>query len=498
VQAYQTLVQRFGRLAALEQAARVLHWDMSTSMPSGGGEARTEQLTALSLCGHEILTDPAMPDLFAAAESDADDLAAWDAANLREMRRVWTHGTALDADLVEARTKATKRCELLWREARSKADFVGLLPAFRDVVSLVRREAEVTAEALGCAHYDALLDKYEPGNTAAEIDRLFAPLSEFLPEFLPRVLERQAQAPAPVLPEGPFPQIKQETLCRHLMEVIGFEFDHGRLDVSVHPFCGGVPDDVRITTRYDEADFAKSLMGVLHETGHALYERGLPPDWRWQPVGQARGMAVHESQSLLIEMQICRSREFQAFLAPLARKAFGGAPEAWEVDNLVRCNNRVRQDYIRVDADEVTYPAHIILRYRLEQAMIAGDLDPADLPAAWNDGMEELLGIRPPDDRLGCLQDIHWYDGLWGYFPAYTLGAMMAAQLFDAAKRTLPGVLDSVSKGDFSNLMTWLGRHVHGRGSLLSATDLMVEATREPLNPQYFLDHLTARYLGLA
>jgi len=498
VQAYRTLEQRFGRLAALEEAAQVLHWDLSTLMPSGGGEARTEQLTALSLTAHEILTDGAMADLFAAAEGEAGGLAAWEAANLREMRRLWRHETALGADLVEARTKATKRCELLWREARPKSDFAGLLPAFREVVSLVRQEADAAAAALGCSPYDALLDKFEPGNTAAEVDRLFAPLSDFLPGFLPQVLERQAQAPAPIMPEGPFPLAEQEALCRRLMQDIGFDFDHGRLDVSIHPFCGGVPDDVRITTRYDESDFAKSLMAVLHETGHALYERGLPPDRRRQPVGQARGMAVHESQSLLIEMQVCRSPEFHSFLAPLARDAFGGPAEAWDVENLLRCNNRVRQDYIRVDADEVTYPAHIILRYRLEKAMITGDLDPADLPGAWNDGMQELLGIRPPDDCRGCLQDIHWYDGLWGYFPAYTLGAMMAAQFFGAARRALPGVLDDVSKGDFSDLLGWLRRHVHGRGSLLSSEDLLEEATGEALNPEYFLKHLKARYLGAA
>jgi carboxypeptidase Taq len=280
------------------------------------------------------------------------------------------------------------------------------------------------------------------------------------------------------------------------MQAVGFDFNHGRLDTSLHPFCGGVPDDVRITTRYDEDDFMTALMGVLHETGHALYERGLPSDWRLQPVGEARGMALHESQSLLIEMQACRGAEFIGFMAPLAREAFGGEGPAWEVDNLVRVYNRVEPGFIRVDADEVTYPAHVILRYRLEKRLIAGEMELDDLPAAWNAGMEELLGVVPPDDRLGCLQDIHWYDGAWGYFPTYTLGAIAAAQLFAAAKDAVPDISGAIAKGDFTPLMGWLGENVHALGSSRSGDELLERATGRPLDPAVFKAHLSARYLG--
>ena len=248
--------------------------------------------------------------------------------------------------------------------------------------------------------------------------------------------------------------------------------------------------------RSDEADFTRALMGVLHETGHALYERGLPAKWRHQPVGDARGMSVHESQSLLMEMQACRSREFLDFVAPLLRDAFGGTGAAWEADNLYRLYTRVERSLIRVDADEVTYPAHVILRYRLEKALVAGDLKLADLPGAWNDGMQELIGVRPPSDREGCLQDIHWYDGAWGYFPTYTLGAMTAAQLFAAAKRADPTILPSIAKGDFAPLMTWLRANVHGKGSLLSTAELVRQATGSPLDARIYEDHLRRRYLG--
>jgi carboxypeptidase Taq len=365
-----------------------------------------------------------------------------------------------------------------------------------EVLGLVRRAAEAKSAALGVPPYDALLDEYDPGGSAARIDAVFDDLAAFLPGFLGEVLERQAAQPTPAAPEGPFPLPAQEALARRLMAAVGFDFAHGRLDVSLHPFCGGVPDDVRVTTRYDEADFMKALMGVLHETGHALYERGLPQRWRLQPVGEAHSMVLHESQSLLIEMQACRGAEFIGFMAPLARAAFGGQGPAWEAGNLLALNNRVEPGFIRVDADEVTYPAHVILRTRLETAMIAGDLVPADLPGAWAEGMRGLLGLAPPDDRLGCLQDIHWYDGAWGYFPTYTLGAIAAAQLFAAAKAAVPGIPAAIGRGDFAPLVAWLRAAVHAHGSFHGADALLEQATGRPLDPAVFKEHLAARYLG--
>ena len=498
--AYDALETRFRRLHALREAAAVLHWDMSAMMPAGGAAARTEQLAALDVVCHELLTDPAMGDLFDRAESEAGGLEPWRAANLREMRREWLHATALDAELVEALSRACKRCEFAWREARPASDFAAALPPLKALLGLVRQAAAAKSETLGLTPYDALLDEYEPGGRSARIDEVFAPLEAFLPGFLEQVLAKQARAGAPLRPQGPFPRRKQEKLGRRLMKVVGFDFDYGRLDVSLHPFCGGVPDDVRITTRYDEADFMKALMGVLHETGHAMYERGLPSSWRLQPVGEARGMALHESQSLLVEMQACRSAEFIGFAAPLLRETFCGAGDkggpAWETANLARLYNRVEPGFIRVDADEVTYPAHVILRYRLEKAMIRGALEPDDLPGAWNEGMQTLLGIVPPDDRHGCLQDIHWYDGAWGYFPTYTLGAMAAAQLFAAAVTAVPSIPAALAKGDFRPLMAWLKENVHARASFLTTDELLTEATGRPLDPQVFMDHLRVRYLG--
>ena len=237
-------------------------------------------------------------------------------------------------------------------------------------------------------------------------------------------------------------------------------------------------------------------MGALHETGHAMYERARPAAWRRQPVGEARGMTIHESQSLLVEMQVCRSRGFLGWAAPIMRDACRGEGEAWQAENLYRLAIQVSRGFIRVDADEVTYPAHVILRYRLEKAMLAGDLPISDLPTAWNAGMRDLLGTAPPDERLGCLQDIHWYDGAWGYFPTYTLGAMAAAQIYAAATAAVPAIPDAIAAGNFAPLMAWLAENVHGKGSLLSTAALIKTATGNPLDDTAFKAHLRTRYLG--
>jgi len=489
---YQTLETRFRRLGTLGEATAMLQWDSATQMPAGAAPARAEQTAALRVISHEILTQPDSGDLLAGAEAQ-NELDAWQRANVREMRRRWLHATALPADLVEALTKACSASEMAWRKARPAADFALAKPHLEKVLALVREAAAAKAEKLGTSPYEALLDEFEPGGRTAAIDALFDDLAATLPGLIEGALARQA-APLPL--EGRFPVETQRTLGVEFMKRLGFDFEHGRLDISLHPFCGGTPDDVRITTRYDETNFTRALMGVLHETGHALYERGLPAAWRRQPVGDARGMSLHESQSLLVEMQVCRSREFLDFAAPLLRQAFGGKGPAWEADNLHRIYTQVARGFIRVDADEVTYPAHVILRYRLEKAMVAGDLEVEDLPGEWNHGMRELLGVSPPSDREGCLQDIHWYDGAWGYFPTYTLGAMTAAQIFAAARRADPAIPGAIARGDFAPLLTWLRANVHGKGSLLSTSDLLRKATGSSLDAQIYEDHLRRRYLG--
>lgn len=489
--AYRSLEKHFARLSALQEAEGLLHWDSSVMMPEGGGADRGEQLAALAALAHDLITAPHVGDLI--EQADGADLEPWQAENLREMRRTRAHATAVPGDLVEATSRAVSSCEGIWRQARAKSDFAAVRPALEQVVTLTRHSAQAKAEALGCTVYDALLDQFEPGGSCAAIDPLFADLESFLPPFLDAVLEHQGDVAD--VPPGPYDRTAQETLGRTIMQAMGLDFRHGRLDVSAHPFCGGTPGDVRITTRYDTGDYSSALMGVIHETGHGLYERGLPSAWRRQPVGLARGMSVHESQSLLMEMQAGRSREFFSFLGPLVRESFGVNGDDW-TDEAQHCRAiRVRRGHIRVNADEVTYPLHVILRYRLERAMVEGTLEVADLPGAWNEGFERLLGILVPDHCHGVMQDVHWFDGLIGYFPTYTLGAMTAAQLYAAAVLHNPDIPRSIAGGDFAPLLAWLRPNVHEKASSLSTRELLVQATGKPLDAGVFKAHLTRRYL---
>ncbi len=490
--AYARLTGRFSRIATIGEASSMLGWDAAAMMPSGGGAARGEQLAVLAGLAHQQLTDPTVADDLDEADAPAEP---WRDANLRLMHHAYVRATALPADLVEASARANSNCEKVWREARRTSDFALVAPYLAEVVNLVRQGATAMAPALGLSPYDALMDGFQPGITATDVNPVFARYQRFIADALPRAEERQARAPVPLPLPGPFPADAQEALCRELSQRAGLDFAHARLDCSVHPFCGGTPTDVRITTRYDEADCAQAIMGVMHETGHALYERGLPPDHARQPVGEAAGMGAHESQSLIVEMQACRSDAYLGWLGPRLHQVFGGDPAPYDPANLARLWRRVERGFIRVDADEMTYPAHVILRFELEQALIAGDLAVADLPEAWNGRMQASLGITPPDDACGCLQDIHWYDGGFGYFPSYTLGAMAAAQLMAAARRAVPDLDTGLARGEHAPLLTWLRNAVHGQGSRLGFNDLLRRATGRALDPADFEAHLTARYL---
>jgi carboxypeptidase Taq len=489
--AYLRLTARAARLGALGEAAAILHWDASTMMPRGGGAARGEQLATLAGLAHDMMTAPEVADDLHAAEASG----AWEEANLALMRRAHARATALPTALVEATTRANSACEKIWREAKAASDFAMVRPALEEVLRLQRETAQALSAATGLSPYDALMEGYQRGVTAAEVEPVFDAYEAWLREALPRAEEIQARRGAPLPLPGPFPVEKQRELCRRLSLRLGLEAEHSRLDESVHPFCGGTPTDVRITTFYSANDPAKALLGVLHETGHALYERGLPEGFARQPVGESAGMAAHESQSLIIEMQACRSDAFLSFLGPKLRKLYGGEAAPYAPANLARLWRRVSRGFIRVDADELTYPAHVILRFRLERAMIGGDLAIADLPGAWAEGLQSLLGITPPDDARGCLQDIHWYDGGFGYFPSYTLGAMAAAQLMKAARAATPGLDAALAEGDLAPLVGWLRVNVHAHGASLGFQGLLRAATGKPLDPMDFQAHLASRYL---
>ena len=494
--AYQQLHDHFLKINDLQHVEGITNWDEAAMMPSGGGEARGQALATLQVIIHEMVTDPRIAEWAEVAESE--DLDDWQTANVREIRRVYRQSTCMPSELVGSLQKATSRCEQAWRQYRAENDWESMVPLLSEVVNLSRQEAQVRADVSGLSKYDALLDTYEPDVTSDQLDVVFSDLKDFLPGFIEQVMVKQQEDS--LLPvAGNFSVEKQRELGLNMMTALGFDFDHGRLDISHHPFCGGVPEDVRITTRYSPETFVSSLMGVIHETGHAMYEQGLPQNWRKQPVGRALSCATHESQSLLMEMQACRTNQFLQYMTPIAQGTFLGGDSndpSWSIDNLHRLYTRVEQSFIRVDADEVTYPLHVILRYEIEKELIEGRMEVRDLPAAWDEKMHEYLHLSTRGDfKDGCLQDVHWPAGLFGYFPTYTLGAMTAAQLFSAAKDQVPEILDEIGKGNFAPLLTWLRSNVHSKGKYLSYNELMVSATGQEIDAQYFKSHLIERYL---
>ena len=491
--AYARLADHWARLYRLGHLQSIAGWDSASMMPPKGQKARADAMAEMDALLHRMHTEPQLGGWIQAAESES--LSDWQRANLREIRREWQLANALPEALVQAQSLAGARCEHAWRSQRQANDWPGFLENFRDVLRLAREEAQQRADVTGLAPYDALLDKFEPGTTSAEVDRLFGEVQQWLPDLVRRVRERQARRPL-IAPRGPFPKQAQRALSLDVMRLLEFDFDAGRLDESSHPFSGGVPEDVRLTTRYREDNFVQSLMGTIHETGHARYEQGLPREWLGQPVAQARSMGLHESQSLSFEMQLALTPGFIGLLAPLLTQHFGAQP-AFEPEALQRLLTHVEPGLIRVDADELTYPAHVILRYRIERALIEGDAQAQDIPALWDEAMRALLDTDTRGNfKDGCLQDTHWSEGAFGYFPCYTLGAMYAAQWFAAIRRDHPDLDEHIARADFAPVFGWLRERVWSQGSRFTTDELARRASGETLSTVLYRRHLEARYLG--
>lgn len=491
---YEQLEQEFRRLHAFRGALAVLRWDAAVTMPRGSADVRGEQLAALETECHAVLTSPRLTRLLERAEAAASGLRDWQRANLREMRRERDHAIATPPTLVARLARATARAEALWREARERNDFSVLAPALDEVLRLTRNRAAMLGQHMGLDPYDALLDEYTPGLLSADIDGWFATLAQRLPTLVAEVLEAQETRPV-LIATGRFPASKQRALCVEVMKALGFPFDRGRFDGSERAFTEGVPGDIRVTTRFDTADPFTGLLGALHETGQALYDLGLPAEWLDQPVGQDRGMALEESQSLLLEMVVGRSRPFVEYLVPLLERHFGVSGPEWAAENVYRRLTRVVRGPNRMDADELTYQAHIVVRYELERRLLSGDLPVRELPGAWNELMERRLGLCPANDVEGCLQDVHWALGSFGYFPSYAIGAVIASQLWESLREDLPDLDDDIRRGEFGRLTGWLRANVHALGAKMTVPDLVKHATGRPLSVAPHLRYLERKYL---
>lgn len=490
--AYDALTATWQRLHRLSHLQSIASWDRSAMMPSGASVARANAMAEMDGLLHSIRTAPEL-----AAQLDAaaqENLGDFERANLREIRRDWRAANALPAQLVQAQSLSAAKCEHAWRTQRPANDWAGHVTNLRDGVKLAREQARRLADDTGLGLHDALMDNYEPGMTGATLDKLFGNLQTWLPNLVRQVRAKQLTEKV-IEPVGPFAKSAQYALGLETMKGLGFNFEGGRLDESAHPFCGGVPEDTRLTTRYRDDSFVGSLWGIIHETGHGCYEQNLPREHLGQPVALARSAGIHESQSLSFEMQIGLSRPYLGLLAPRLSAHFG-AQDAFEVDNLTRWLTRVQPSFIRVEADELTYPLHVMLRYGIERDLIEGRIEVEDIPALWDAGMAKLLDVDTRGNyKDGCMQDVHWSMGLFGYFPSYTLGAMYAAQWFATMRKAMPDIDARMAQGDLSPVFGWLKENIWTQGSRWPTAELVTRATGSILDAAHYRKHLETRYL---
>ncbi len=473
--------------ALVSSAAAVIGWDQETYLPDGAHAWRADQLAWLSEKAHALGTSAAWGDALAAAEAEGATPALTAA-----MRRDYDRATKLPGDLVAREAQAASLGKQAWAAARKDSDFAAFAPHLGTLLAIAREKAE--RWGFQAEPYDALLDTYERDATAAGIATLFDALKPRLRDLAAAAVERSHLRDAK-LPAGPYPIPAQQAFNAEVAASLGFDFQAGRIDTTAHPFCTTLgPRDVRLTTRYDEADFTSSLFGVMHEAGHGLYEQGLPADEFGLPSGEAASLGIHESQSRLWENHVGRSRPFWEKWLPRAAKHFPQLAGI-DLDAFLAAVHRADFSFIRVEADEATYDLHILLRFGIERRLVAGELAVKDVPAAWNESFRDLFGTTPPDDARGCLQDIHWSMGGLGYFPTYTLGNLNAAQLFAAASAR-PDIAAANAQADYAPLLGWLREQVHARGAVPSPASIVQAATGRPPSPDSHLAHLEARYTG--
>ena len=488
---YLKLKEHFKNARVIESCAELIGWDERTNMPPGGADLRSLQNCALSKLHHELVTESWLGD--ALNELATESLSLPENSdifvNVREWHRIFTRANKIPVTLVQELSKTLVYSQQAWQEARSQNNFSVFETWLEKIIDLKRQEAKCLAN--GNASYDALLDDYEPGATSAELDSIFYPLKDSIIKILHKCPKENKRN----LILGNYPIERQKIFSEIVASYCGFDFNAGRLDTTAHPFCCGIgPGDCRITTRFNPADFSSGLFGVLHEAGHGLYEQGLNPDHFGLPTGTAASLGIHESQSRLLENQVGRSLEFWRFIYPLAIKFFPAQLSNLPLVDFHKAINQVEPGFIRVDADEVTYNLHIILRYELEKDLLSQNLSIKDLPEAWKNKMQAYLGLIPKNDTIGCLQDIHWSAGLIGYFPTYLLGNLYAAQFVDKAKKVIGWNNNTLNVDILHELRQWLKANIHIQGKRFQPKKLCENVTAEKLDKKYFEHYLTLKF----
>ena len=483
---YTVLLEQLRRIHLLSSVSGLLGWDEQVNLPAGSAELRADESALLAELHHQAASTPAIGEALTQLEAKSGELTADQRVVVREARRQYDRVTLMPAALVSEKARHSSAAYHAWAKARANNDFTTYAPFIEKHLELARREAE--AIGWGDRPYDYAIDLHDPGFTAAKIDTLFAELKEGLVPLVREIAASPVKPPQDLFKGFPVPE--QLAFLKDVTTALGFDYTHGRIDISLHPFCSGNGADVRMTTRFDPDEPLDSLFSSIHETGHGLYEQGLPQEHHATGLGQHAGMGMHESQSRMWENNVARGRPFWRHFETKYREKFPDQLARVSSEELYLAINAVQPTFIRVDADEVHYNLHIILRFELEKKLFSGELAVRDLPEAWRAAATELLGEAPPDDRRGVLQDVHWSGGAFGYFPSYCLGNMIAAQNWDAVRREMPDVEDDFARGEFGRLLGWLRTHVHAQGQRYSALELVERVTGQPLSPQPLLTYL--------
>lgn len=497
---YTQLCDHLRGAALVGSVGGLLSWDQETYMPEAAAGFRAEQQSFMSALAHEKRTDPRIGKLLSRCEDDAALMAdPARGSNVREARRDYDRATKLPTELVAELAKVGSQAQEAWKHARQNSDFKAFRPWLEKMIALTRRKAEcygVPALPGGAKGelYDALLDEYEPGMSAAQIEGIFGPLRARLSGLVKELADRGRRPDTRVL-AAKIPAERQHALGNAVLKAMGFDLASGRLDTTAHPFCSGfAPGDTRLTTRYRDEKFTDALYGTLHEMGHGLYEQGLDKHAHFGlPSADAISLGVHESQSRLWENLVGRSRDFWVWALPIVKKHARPALGSATVDQMYRAVNTATPSFIRVEADEATYNLHVMLRFEIERDLISGVLSVKDVPARWNAAVKDYLGLDVPDDRRGCLQDVHWSFGLIGYFPTYTLGNLYAAQYWEKINADIPTLAAQMRKGRFDELLGWLRKNIHRHGRRYRADELCRKVTGKPLSADPLLRHLEGR-----
>ena len=490
---YNLLEQHIAKINKIGSASCGLHWDLTQNTPDGAKENMSEDIGNLSAIAHEMFTSKKTEDLIAAAETEKLD--DWQSANLHLIKKSYISATALSTEFVEAFSILTSKSQSVWQKAKISSDWDTFSPYLTDIVKSVQEMAQIKSDKLGVKPYEALLDEYDQGRTVQEIESVFGMLKKELPDLIKQIIEKQKSEKVLPITNLIDPKLQKEISLK-IMKKMQFDFSNGRLDEYEHPFCITTSGGVRILSKFLPDDFLHGIMGTIHETGHALYEQNLPRKYKNQPVGKACGMSVHESQSLFMELQVARSQGFSHYLSKIFIDDFGFKGNEYAHENLYRLLNRVEPIFIRVNSDEVTYPLHVILRFELEKALLDGSVKVSEIPKIWNEKMQEYLGIAPSDHKNGCMQDVHWSSGGFGYFPCYIGGSINASMLAKTAKeKGLMSDADLV-KGDFSNVSSFLRENIWSKGSCFNPSAVVENTTGEKnLSPEIFLGYLKEKFL---